>query len=44
MSPSSPAKVKQYVRDVAYVPQITPDKGQEHLLRHRVLVELLLKT
>jgi hypothetical protein len=31
------------VKDVAYVPKITPEKGQEHLTRHKALVELLLR-
>jgi hypothetical protein len=32
------------VRDIPYIPKITPDKDQEFFLMLRALVELLLKT
>jgi hypothetical protein len=44
MSQSSPTQVRQYVRDVSYVPKTIPEKGQGRPLVPRVLVELLLKT
>jgi hypothetical protein len=44
MSPNSLAYVRQYVKDVAYMPETTHNKGYGCLPRYRALEELLLKT